>query len=350
VQWVARTGDEAHAFVEVRGFRGAPAAAVVWAEALPVYAEARAAATAPPPLAMLGEYRVDAITVRFTPQFPLSRGVVYRAVLDTARFTAGAAPRTATFELPAAPPGQTVIKTIYPSADTLPENLLKFYLHFSAPMSGGRVYQHIHLRDGAGREVELPFVELDEGLWNPTMTRLTLLLDPGRIKRGVRPPIEVGAALSVSERYTLTVDRTWLDAAGQPLREHFEKKFQVSEADRTPPDPQRWTITAPAAQTRAALSVNFGEPLDHALASRMIRVETSGGATVEGDVRLASQETRWNFVPDRAWPAGDYGLVIATTIEDFAGNNIGKPFDVDLSAPGSRAVPGESVSVPFKVR
>ena len=32
--------------------------------------------------------------------------------------------------------------------------------------------------------IELPFLEIDEELWDPAMMRLTLFIDPGRIKRG----------------------------------------------------------------------------------------------------------------------------------------------------------------------
>ena len=46
------------------------------------------------------------------------------------------------------------------------------------------------------------------------MTRLTLLLDPGRIKRGVRPLEEIGGALQVGRTYTLVIDDAWPDAKG----------------------------------------------------------------------------------------------------------------------------------------
>ncbi len=50
-------------------------------------------------------------------------------------------------------------------------------------MSRGDSYRHIQLRDAKGKAVELPFLELGEELWNPDMTRLTLFIDPGRVKR-----------------------------------------------------------------------------------------------------------------------------------------------------------------------
>ena len=51
----------------------------------------------------------------------------------------------------------TVVTQVYPTADRLPENQLKFYLHFSAPMSRGDVYKHIKLLDDKGKPLDLPF-------------------------------------------------------------------------------------------------------------------------------------------------------------------------------------------------
>ena len=62
-------------------------------------------------------------------------------------------------------------------------------------MSRGHIYDHIRLLDAQGAPVELPFLEIDEELWNAEMTRLTLFIDPGRIKRGVKPLEEIGPSL-----------------------------------------------------------------------------------------------------------------------------------------------------------
>jgi len=34
-------------------------------------------------------------------------------------------------------------------------------------MQRGHIYDYIHLRNEAGQNVELPFLEIDEELWNP---------------------------------------------------------------------------------------------------------------------------------------------------------------------------------------
>ena len=58
---------------------------------------------------------------------------------------------TLRLERPRAKP-ETIVSQVYPTANSLPENLLKFYLHFSAPMSQGKVYSYIHLLNALERK------------------------------------------------------------------------------------------------------------------------------------------------------------------------------------------------------
>src|SRR5262245_23267185 len=182
------------------------------------------------------------------------------------------------------------------------------------------------------------------------MSRLTLFIDPGRIKRGVRPLEEIGPALEMGKRYTLVIDRAWHDATGTALKETFRKAFSVGPPDRDPPDPARWKIESPKSSTREPLKITFTEPLDHALAQRVIQVASGSGQLVEGKPALEDQERRWIFVPTSPWHRGPHKLVIQTTIEDLAGNNIGKPFEVDLFKGVQRRLATATVKLPFDVR
>jgi len=326
-----------------------------WQQVLAVYADQGdlIADIGLPP--MLGAYRVASNFVRFDPQFPLEPGVNYRAIFYPDRWLGDRGksgdPIMAVFKAPSRQSNPTTVVTqVYPSADVLPENLLKFYVHFSAPMSRGHIYDHVHLRDDAGKEVEIPFLEIDEELWNPSMTRLTLFIDPGRIKRGVRPLEEIGPALQEGKRYTLVIDQAWKDGAGSPLKEAFRKTFKVGPPDRDPPDPARWQVQSPKRETRAALTIAVSEPMDRALAERVIRVMNDSGELVEGKAGLENQERGWSFVPSAPWHRGSYRIVVETTIEDLAGNNIGKPFDVDLFESVQRRVTNSTVRLPFVVR
>jgi len=190
---------------------------------------------------------------------------------------------------------------------------------------------------------------LGEELWNPDGTRLTLLFDPGRIKRGLRPREEDGPILEEGKSYTLVVDRDWLDYLGNPLREAFRRTYEAGPPDDVQPDAKTWRIDPPAAGTRGALTVISPEPLDHALFERLLTIVRGKQQVVSGQVAVSDQETRWQFTPESAWQPGDYRLVIETTLEDQAGNSIGRPFEVDLVEPLTRTVVGETVALWFEI-
>jgi hypothetical protein len=305
--------------------------------------------------AVLGSYRVEGGALRFEPRFPPVAGVKYGATFRPSRLPGrpggGGEAVRAEFELPKSKPAvATVVRHVYPSRDRLPENQLKFYLHFSTPMSRGEAYRHIRLLDEAGKPVELPFLELDQELWDPEGKRFTLFFDPGRIKRGLKPREEVGPALVDGKRYVLVIDRGWLDAEGNPLKETYRKSFRVLAPDDTPPDPKTWKVEPPPADGTAPLTVRFGKPLDHALLQRLLWVVDQRGKQVTGTVGVTDEETRWHFTPERPWKAGRYELVVDTTLEDLAGNSVGRPFEVDRFRPIQREVKATTVRLPFEVK
>lgn len=305
--------------------------------------------------AMLGAYHVVADAIQFEPLFPLEHNIRYAAVLFPSQLP-GLEPRghrlvSSVFALPRrVVESSTIVTQIYPSADVLPENLLKFYIHFSAPMSRGHIYHHIRLRNAAGREVELPFLEIDEELWDPGLTRLTLFIDPGRIKHGVQPLEALGPALEKGQRYELSVDAAWRDGNGAPLQEAYRKSFRVGPPDREPVQPARWRIRPPRPQTREPLIVDLDEALDHALARRVIHLVDQSSYPLAGEVALTDHERRWTFTPTLPWRVGPYALLVQNTIEDLAGNNVGKTFEVDLFEGVQRRFTNATVRLDFVVR
>lgn len=322
-----------------------------WPALLAVFVEQPGVAPTP----MLGEHRVEGGLLRFAPAFPLEPGLRYRAVFDAGRLPDAPSPTagrlTSALQIPVRPESATTTVTqVYPSADVLPENLLKFYVHFSAPMSRGNSYQHIRLLDEGNRPVELPFLELAEELWSPDMLRLTLLIDPGRLKREVKPLEDLGPALVAGRRYQLLIGSGWRDAQGNRLKQSFIKRFLVGPPDRDPPDPSRWEYRAPPIRTREPLAVDLSEPMDAALALRMIHVVDVAGRVVPGQPFLTERERIWRFLPQQAWKAGSYALIVETAIEDLAGNNIGKPFEVDLSGGPPPQLNRTTARLPFELR
>jgi len=303
---------------------------------------------------MLGTYRVEGNAIRFEPQYPLVPGLSYQASFRLAELPVNQVDRrelTAVLRVPTSSlTSATEVTHVYPTAEVLPENLLKFYVHFSAPMSRGHIYDYIRLLEEGGKQVELPFLEIDEELWDDAMTRLTIFIDPGRIKRGVLPLEDVGPALESGKRYTLVIDSAWQDGGGRPLKESFQKKFLVGAPDREPPDASQWKVELPASGTRNPLVVLFPEPMDNALSQRYIHITDAAGTTVEGQIVLTDQERRWSFQPLGPWKLGQHQLVVQTTIEDLAGNNIGKPFDVDLFEGVQRRLTTSTVKLPLVIQ
>ena len=307
------------------------------------------------PLPMLGEHLVEGSLLRFVPAYPLEPGLRYRAVFDAGRLpgadSAVAGKVASAFQVPVQPErATTTVTQVYPSSDLLPENLLKFYVHFSAPMSRGNIYEHIRLLTEANQPVELPFLELAEELWSKDMMRLTLFIDPGRIKREVKPLEEIGPALVSGRRFMLIIGGNWKDANGNRMKHSFMKRFSVGPPDRDPPDPRRWGYEAPPIRTREPLAVDLAKPMDSALALRMIHIVDASGRAIPGQPYLTERERIWKFLPQQSWKAGHYLLVVESTIEDLAGNNIGKPFEVDLFEGVSKRLEQATVKLPFELR
>ncbi|QEH35697.1 hypothetical protein OJF2_42540 [Aquisphaera giovannonii] len=330
-----------------------------WASLLAVFVadEGQARAPRPDPPPVLGSYRVEDGVLRFEPRFPFVPGLRYRAAFRPGELPGrekaapGPAPITLEFALPkpaAATP--TTVRQVYPSRSTLPENQLRFYVHFSAPMRQGSVYDFIHLLDAGGTEIDGAFLRLDEELWDRDGLRLTLLIDPGRIKRDVGPREGFGPVLEAGRDYTLLIDARWPDAEGRPLAGPHRKAFRTTAADDACPDVGTWRIRPPDASSVAPLVVESPEPLDHALFARLVRVQDADGHDVPGRAAVAGEETRWAFTPDRPWRPGAYRLVVDEALEDLAGNNLRRPFELDVFEPVGRRIEARVVDRPFEIR
>lgn len=311
------------------------------------------AAAADPTLpAVLGRYGLAGGTLRFEPRFPLRPGARYRARFDgraLGREIGGLGAEVIDVEisLAALAPGPpTIVEAVYPSAGIVPENLLRLYIQFSAPMRRRGVAEHVRLLDDRGNEVELPFVEVPDGLWDPADRRLTLFVHPGRVKRGVGPNLALGPPLESGRTYRLVVDEALRDARGRPLGRRFEHEVVVGPADRESPDPKGWRL-APPTNPEGPLVVEFDEILDHGLLTRMLTVVDPTGEVVAGEVVPGAGESSWSFRPAEPWSPGRYALQVEAALEDPAGNRVDRRFEEPPDFETGRA---DSTKIPFKVR
>lgn len=310
-----------------------------WGQLFSVYA---GAGNIPP---MAGSYAVEGGGLVFRPAFPLAAGMRYRAIFHPP----GGAAVEGVFD---GPPKRTTalarVEHVYPSAAVLPANLLRIYIYFSVPMTQGEAGRRIHLLDERGKELPAVFLPGEE-LWDPRFQRLTMTLDPGRIKRGLTSNLAMGAPIVEGRRYTLVIDREWPDAQNVRMVEGFRKTFQGGPFERGKPDPASWRVTPPASGSSAALIVDFPKPMNYVLLQRMIAVER-GGRAVDGAVAVDRQESRWLFTPREPWKAGDYRLNIDRGLEDLAGNSIEQAFDIDVFERVTEHIATARTWLPFHVR
>jgi len=155
--------------------------------------------------------------------------------------------------------------------------------------------------------------------------------------------------LEAGRQYTLVVDRAWRDAAGRALKSELRKQFRAGPPVETAIDPATWKITPPAAGSRGPVVVTFPRSLDHALMERTMTIARAGGTPIVGRASAADEERRWEFHPERPWDAGKYQLVIDATLEDVAGNRIGRAFEVEDAAPLDKNAQAETVQLPFEI-
>jgi hypothetical protein len=311
--------------------------------------EARVELRALQPIA--GRFEFDGDSVCFRPRFPFVEGECYSLVADLGE-QKGGAPHHGVWTIArprsTATPS-TVVEAICPSAATIPLNLLKVYVSFSAPMSEGWANRAVHVRlaDDGARLADV-FVATEPELWDPERRRLTLLLDPGRIKRGLVPHDEAGYPLIEGAPIIVSIDPAFRDAVGQPLRAGAERRYAVGAPVRSRVDPTDWHIARPAVGSRDPLTVEFDRPLDRALLEHCIEINDGAGVPINGRALVGAEEQCWRFEPDAPWAVGTYALVVDSRLEDLAGNSLQRVFDRDLMRPGDASITAQPAVVGFE--
>ncbi len=282
-------------------------------------------------LPIAGRSEQHARLLRFTPAFDFVPGQDY--VVRT-QGDGDSPPRLTEFRIPAeAPAAPAAVTAVYPSGDVLPENTLRFYVHFSTPMAPHGAADHIALHDASGKADRAALMRFKQELWSADRTRLTVLIDPGRIKRSVATNVALGPALLAGERYTLTIDGGWSSADGASTLPTHSKSFQVGAALREPPDPRRWTWRVPRPGTRQALEIAFDRPFDRHLTVAAIDVVDGDGRPIAGSSGLGPNETSWSFTPDLPWSTDHARIRVSEALEDVAGNNLRELLDREICPP-----------------
>ena len=281
-----------------------------------------------------GRYVLFEDEVQFVPHFPFERDVKYHLSFEPHLLGAPLIGESFDFEflIPSEQnaPALTEVTQIFPSCDLLPENLLRFYVCFSNSMQRGRALEEISLLDSDGQPVADALYRPPVELWDRTMKYLSVLLDPGRLKRWVGPNVELGPPLKAGQKYTLEIRSGMTDLYGRRLRESFRKHFVVGDPIRERISVESWKILPPVTGNRQAFVLMFSSPLDWALLFHTITVGSADGSVIDGEVVVDQCERRWNFTPSSPWIAGVYHIRVGSSLEDVCGNSISGAFDRPL--------------------
>jgi hypothetical protein len=290
---------------------------------------------------MAGRLAADGSDACFVPRFGFAEGTAYAVTVD------GRPAGVLTRPRPGRPATAQVV-AIHPPAGEVPRNLLRCYVTFSAPMSDGQAAAHVWLADGAGTPLDGALLPAEHELWDGGRRRLTVLLDPARIKRGLSGHREAGYPLRAGQPARLVVDAGFRDAAGTPLRAGAEQRYLVGPDERRHVEPAAWALAVPAAGSTEPLGVTFDRPLDHGLLGRCLHVTGPDGAVVDGMPQAAPGDRSWRLAPRAPWAAGPHQLVVDPVLEDLAGNSARRVFDRDLRRPADDPRPGDVITVSFR--
>jgi hypothetical protein len=280
----------------------------------------------------------------FAPRFPLVPGLSYSLLIDGVEAASTAVP--ASIAMPT-----TEVVSIHPTAREVPLNMLRAYISFSAPMSEGYAAHAVGVRRAdTGESLAGVFLPMEPELWDTSRRRLTLLLDPGRIKRALVPNAEAGYPLTEGDSVVVAVEPSFRDATGAPLRAPAERCYRVGPALRMRVDPHGWCLAVPDEGSEAALVVDFERPLDRALLRRFLTLVDATGAPVSGNASIDDGDRIWRFAPASPWHAGRYTLRVDARLEDVAGNSVRRVFDRDLDLRENDPLDAARVELPFTVR
>jgi hypothetical protein len=304
-----------------------------------VFPGTAAAAGSLPPMA--GRLERDGADLCFVPRFAFLDGTSYTVTVDGTSAAVLVRPRPGR-------PAVTEVTGIRPTAAEVPVNLLRFYVWFSAPMSEGYAAGQVRLARDDGSIIADALLPAEHELWDASRRRLTVLLDPARIKRGLPGHQEAGYPLRPGEPFRLVVGDGFRDAHGRPLRAPAERRYAVGGEERRHVDPVTWELAVPPAGTREPLRVTFGRPLDHGLLARCLHVRGPGSKFIDGTAQIGPGEQSWQLVPGWAWAPAVHQLIVEPVLEDLAGNSVSRVFDRDLTRPEDQPRPARPGTIAFR--
>ena len=295
------------------------------------------------------QYSIEDGRIRFTPMFPLDPGRQYHVTFTPPGARADhrdgrLCPRRTRRR-------RRRSRRCFRRRRSCPENQLRLYIHFSAPMGSRGGLDFVHLLDEAGQEVDGSVPAARRRVLERRSHALHGVLRSGppearhRADRRHGPLADGGQVVHAGGRRRVA-RRQWLaaEAAVSAARSRSVRRTSGRSIRRR----GRSTRRPPARS--APLTVAFPEPLDHGLLLRALGVLAPDGKPLEGEVVVGASELTWAFTPPSRGRPARYNIVAFAMLEDLAGNRIGRAFEVDQFDRTDKSGEPEKTLIPFVVK
>ncbi|MEN1784769.1 MAG: hypothetical protein AAGF77_06465 [Bacteroidota bacterium] len=245
-------------------------------------------------------------------------------------------------------PEKAVPKTIalYPTSDTLPENLLRCYVQFSHPMKAVDNLENIKLIDENNTVVKGAIFNNVYELWDAEQQQLTLILDPARVKTGLSAHEHIGSALVTGKSYRLVIEK--METVNHLEVKRFEKQFFVVPSDTIAPSMAHWNLQFPQVGSRDTLRISFRESIDRMSLYHSLTIADSDETVIKGSIEIGAKEKEWKFTPIEKWKKGSYKIHVNTRFADPSGNNLNGLFDHKIGSLKYEKE-GERIEIPFSL-
>lgn len=231
-------------------------------------------------------------------------------------------PKTLVFAETHSPRVAAKVAGIDPASSSLPENLLRMHIRFTEPMREGLFMDYIEVIDvDSGKPVPWVFFDSFYELWNQDRTRLTLLVDPGRVKTGLAANSELGRAFVAGNQYSVNIKQGWVSISGTKIDQDYSHRFTATPQVRTRIKPENWEIEV----LRNSIEIDFQRVIDiHSLNAHVVLVTADDEAIFGQWISYNNgQSARFNYTgaktPNR--------IAVRNRFEDVAGNTIVAAFD-----------------------
>ena len=207
-------------------------------------------------------------------------------------------------------------------------------------------YAKVDLLDQNGKPVDRAILKEIPELWNHDFTQLTIWIEPGRIKRGLGPNIELGPVFQLGEKYSLRISEHFRDENGIEMDQQYVKSFVVGEADRSKLNIDDVLVNYGPDVDQVRLK--FAEPIDISSSISNLIITDVNHDVISGFWQLSEGDMELIFTPHSVFKAGHYQVVLNSVIEDLAGNNFNRNFDQKLREKREKET-AEQFSLVFKV-